>query len=106
MTEYIKLYNKLNGIEDEDIIVGFDSNIDMNFGDIDIPEDYEGSHSYSSNAKQSQKEIIDYLEKASNYEILFYSLREKFYNGDKIDKDFLENYGEVKKFDCNFRIFY
>jgi ankyrin repeat protein len=106
MTEYIKLYNKLNGIEDEDIIIGFDSNLDMNFGDIDIPKDYEGSHSYSSNAKQSQKEIIDYLEKASNYEILFYSLREKFYNGDKIDKDFLHNYGEVKKFDCNFKIFY
>jgi hypothetical protein len=100
MTEYIKLYNKLNGIQDEDILIGPECNLEMDFNDIDIPQNYEGSHSYSSNAKQSQKEIIDYLEKASNSEVLFYSLREKFYNGDKIEKEYLQNYEKIKKFDC------
>lgn len=100
MVEYIKLYNKLTNQDDEEIISSETNQLNIDFDDIDIPEDFEGSHTYSSNAKQTQKEIVDYLEKASNSEVLFYMLREKFYNGDKIDVAYLKSFQNEKNFNC------
>ncbi len=102
MIEYIKLYNKINGLTDEEIISRNEKNENFIFDNIEIPEDYEGSHAYSSNAKQSQQAIVDYLEKASDNEVLFYTLREKIYNGDRIEANFLTNFESQKKFDCIF----
>ena len=81
MTEYIKLYNKITGEKDEELSnlseINFDEKINIDFKDIDIPEDYEGNNFYSSTAKQAKKEITEYLLNSSETEKLFYTIREK-----------------------------
>ncbi len=100
MVEYIKLYNKLTGEKDEEILSGKEEKLNIKFDDLDIPEDYEGSFFYSSNAKQAKKEISDYLLNVSENEKIFYSLKEKIYNGDNITADFLKQFSTTKNFDC------
>lgn len=102
MIEYIKLYNKVTGEKDEDFLQGCDSNsFNVNFEELDIPEDYEGNFIYSSNAKQAKKEISDYLMNSSDNEKNFYSIKEKIYNGDNITQELLREFSKNQNFDCN-----
>lgn len=102
MIEYIKFYNSVTGEKDEDF--NFDQTsedkLKLDFKDIDIPEDYEGSSFFSSTAKQAKKEISDYLLGASDNEKLFFTIREKIYNGDVITPEYLTNYEKTNNFDC------
>ncbi len=100
MIEYIKLFNINFNINHEDILSDKDEVLNLKFDDMDIPENYEGSFTYSSNAKQAKKEIKEYLMDASENEKLFYILKEKIYNGDVITPEFLRDFSRNKNFDC------
>jgi hypothetical protein len=100
MIEYIKLYNKITGEVDEEILSGKENKLNIQFDDLDIPEDYEGSFFYSSNAKQAKKEISDYLLNSSENEKLFYLIKEKIYNGDNITAEILKEFSSKQNFDC------
>ena len=104
MIEYVKLYNKVTGTPDEDILSGKEDKLNIQFDDVDIPEDYEGSFFYSSNAKQVKQEIKDYLLNASENENLFFLLREKIYNGDVLSPEILKQFATSKNFDCKKQI--
>ena len=100
MIEYIKLFNHVSGEKDEDIIYGKDQKLTLHFDDLDIPEDYEGSFIYSSNATQAKKEINEYLMNSSDSEKLFYTLKDKIYNGDNINPEYLKEFSQKNNFDC------
>ena len=100
MIEYIKLFNRTTGEKDEEVLSGKEQKLDIKFEDLDIPEDYEGSFFYSSNAKQVKKEINEYLMNSSENEKLFYYLKEKIYNGDTIKSEFLKEFSAKNNFDC------
>jgi hypothetical protein len=98
MIEYIKLFNKITNEKDEEIL-SKGTEIKFDFKDFDIPEDYEGSNFYSSTAKQAKKEITEYLLNSTETEKLFYTLREKIYNGDVITPQLLSDFSKINNFD-------
>src|SRR4051794_33943616 len=97
MQEYLNLYYQITGEKKVDSDVGTKI---VDFDDIEIPEDYESSPIYSSNAKQAKQEINDYLLNSSENEKLIHKLKEKFYAGDIIGVDYLKQFGEANNFDC------
>jgi len=99
MEEYVKLYNKITGEKDEDLISAVQSR-NLDFSDWDIPDEYEGSNFYSSTAKQAKEEINQYLINVSETEKLFYKIREQIYNGDIITPQNLSKFAEVNNFNC------
>lgn len=104
MKEYCKLYNKLTQTTDEEILTNnSNESNDLDF-DIDIPEDFEGSSYYSSNAKTAQKEISAYLNTVSEKDKKFYNLKEKMRQGDIITTDWLISYSKTNELDCKINI--
>jgi ankyrin repeat protein len=96
MQEYLNLYYHITGeTKPESDVV---NNI-IDFDDIDIPEDFETPNYYSSNAKQAQKEINDYLINSSEHEKIIHKLKEKIYGGDVIGVEFLKNFEKENNFD-------
>jgi hypothetical protein len=110
MIEYIKLYNNLSGENDSEILKNFSKVSDINdedkdffdFGSMEIPNDMETTHSVSSNAKYSKKEIDDYLLNVSENEKLFHKLKEKIYNGDVITERYLKDFCAQNKFESKY----
>jgi hypothetical protein len=103
MTEYIKLYNKLTGENDSEILNKFSKNeedfFDFEFGQMEVPNDMETTQSVSTNAKYSKKELDDYLMNSSENEKLFHQIKEKIYNGDAITCKYLTDFCKKNKFD-------
>lgn len=109
MIEYIKLYNKLTGENDAEILNKIYKNfsnledfMDLEFGSLDIPDDMETTQSVSTNAKHSKKEIDDFLLNSSENEKLFYKLKEKIYNGDTLTAIYLKDFCANNKFDSKY----
>lgn len=101
MKEYIKLYNRITGQPDDiPLSASSEKESEIEFDDIFIPEDFEGSNLYSSTAKQAQKEISEYLLSVSSDEKLFYKLRERIYNGDLFSEDSFNSFAKDNSFDC------
>jgi hypothetical protein len=96
MQEYINLYYIVTGTKRRDEL---ETNM-VDFDDIEIPEGYESSPIYSSNAKQAKQEINDYLINSSENEKLIHKLKEKIYSGDMVSVEYLEHFAKDNKFDC------
>jgi len=108
MIEYIKLYNKFTGENEDDILKTLNKTNEENeeenkdfldFESLNIPNDFETTPSVSTNAKHSKKELDDFLLKSSDSEKLFYKIKEKFYNGDVITASYLKDFSKNNNFD-------
>ena len=110
MIEYILLYNNLTGENDEEMLNNFSQNKiaeELDFESMEIPSiDIGTSQNVSTNALFAKKEIDDYLLNVSENEKLFHTLKEKFYNGDVITVNFLNEFSSKHNFDCKKNIFY
>jgi hypothetical protein len=109
MIEYIKLYNKLTGENEDEILKTFYKTKEENeeeedkdfldFESLNIPNDFETTQSVSTNAKHSKKELDEFLLKSSYIEKLFYKIKEKFYSGDIISASYLKDFSKNNNFD-------
>jgi phage-related protein len=89
MMNYIELYNKVTNNQHTS---NEDEELDIHLDNI----------TYSSTAKQAQKEINEFLENSSENEKLFHKLKDQIYKGDVITKDLLEKFCKDNNFDCKY----
>jgi hypothetical protein len=104
MKEYIKLFNKITGEKDEflenDQPVAEENEEKDDFFKLEIPQDLEGSSVYSSNAKQAQKEITEFLSTATEQQKAFHLLKDKIYAGNNITDQQLKEFQNKNNIDC------
>ena len=89
---------KLNNKSDDNNIDNLTNLVDekLVIEGIDNLEEIDGENiqpfQFSSTAKQTKDEIVEYLKNASNDECAFYEIQTAFHEGKKIDKAFFKRY--------------
>ena len=93
--EYVKLYYSLTGESEIKI-----TDTERLFDDKELQEmqlEVGSSHQFSSNAKQAQLEIKQYLESATNDECVFQEIQDHFRDCNQIHKDYFKTYSHIKR---------